>query len=192
MKFHPFAEIFPLIEGDDFDHVFRDRPVICSTLAPWSTITVTPSSKHPGYWHVQRIDAASVCEETKRPMLKVAVAHLLRQWGSPSDPKRWREVDCTTNEGIVSLVAKQRANVVYFLQAGPFIKIGFTSGTPEARIDQLKTGCPYELRLLATIPGAQSLEREIHQRFRAARANLEWFHATPELLAFISTNGVRL
>lgn len=81
-------------------------------------------------------------------------------------------------------------NWVYFIQhGGPegHIKIGTTTSNPYARLRTLQTGAPEPLVLLAAIPGNLLLERELHERFAAIRTreNGEWFHATPELLAFI-------
>lgn len=73
--------------------------------------------------------------------------------------------------------------LVYFLEAGPFIKIGRAKISPTKRIRQLQTGCPYPIKLLLWLPGGSDLERRCHRRFAHLRAQGEWFHRTPELLA---------
>lgn len=77
--------------------------------------------------------------------------------------------------------------VIYFVQdqSVHHIKIGFTDGDPEGRLKALQTGSPTGLVLLLTIPGDRTKERELHERFAAARVHGEWFKPTPELLAFM-------
>lgn len=74
---------------------------------------------------------------------------------------------------------------VYFLQAGPFIKIGFTRWPVQRRIAQLSTGCPYQIILLAEVRGSPDFEALCHRKFSEHRAHGEWFHATTEILNFI-------
>lgn len=191
MKIHPYAEVFPLIQGDDFDHVCRSNPVTCHVKSPLQLVTVQPSSSHPGYWHVQRIWEGGAAEETKRPMLPWGVAALLQTWGIPSAQDAWKEsISANDDAGDpADLRAARPYNVVYFLQAGPFVKIGFTGGCPLYRISQLKTGCPYEIRLLATMKGNQQTERALHRRFQMHLSAREWFHANEELMSFIKENA---
>ena len=75
---------------------------------------------------------------------------------------------------------------IYFIEAVGLsrIKIGF-SKKPLDRLKQLQTGSPTELSLIATIPGAQELEKELHDRFKASLSSKEWFHLTPDLKKFI-------
>jgi hypothetical protein len=77
-----------------------------------------------------------------------------------------------------------KGDVVYFLEAGDFIKIGFTTSL-ENRIKALETSSPHEFVVLATMPGTIEDETEIHHRFWSSRQRREWFRKTPELLAFI-------
>jgi Meiotically up-regulated gene 113 len=75
------------------------------------------------------------------------------------------------------------SGAVYFLRAGPFVKIGFTSGEPDNRVKELRTGCPYR----ATLIGLRSdctmaTQRWLHQIFENERTNLEWFNATDLLI----------
>lgn len=77
---------------------------------------------------------------------------------------------------------------VYFIQQGydrnSPIKIGF-SKRPNFRKMELQTGNPQRLNFLAIIPGTESDERLLHQRFASTRLEGEWFESTPELLALI-------
>jgi hypothetical protein len=83
-----------------------------------------------------------------------------------------------------------RGDIVYILQAGSFLKIGFTTKTVDARIGELQTGCPYPIRVLAVIRGSQKLESELHRRFAAHRAEGEWFNAHPEILDYVSAHNM--
>ena len=80
---------------------------------------------------------------------------------------------------------------VYFIEAigADRIKVGFTSKrTAVERLRNLQTSCPFPLRELVSFEGTMLDEFNLHQRFASARVapNIEWFHATPELLAFIA------
>lgn len=66
--------------------------------------------------------------------------------------------------------------VTYFIQAvagGP-IKIGVTSGDPDARAKALQVGNPHRLRVVAVIADATA-ERVLHKRFADWRLMGEWF-----------------
>lgn len=81
-----------------------------------------------------------------------------------------------------------RRGVVYFVEAVGVarIKIGWSSFEDvTSRIEDLQTGCPFDLRLLGVMPGSPQHEGEIQRRFARAHARGEWFHAEPALLAFI-------
>lgn len=79
---------------------------------------------------------------------------------------------------------------IYFMRCDcpeGFIKIGF-GRDPERRLPALQVGSPYHLSIMATMAGTFSDERTIHERFKEARTQGEWFRPTPELLAFIEAN----
>lgn len=67
------------------------------------------------------------------------------------------------------------------------IKIGHTEGSVSARIDDLQTGNPSPLVLLAAFAGTRRDESRLHKRFESARIAGEWFAPTPELEAWIAT-----
>lgn len=78
--------------------------------------------------------------------------------------------------------------MIYFIQDEDTlaIKIGYGS-SPADRIKTLQTGNPSRLHLLATIPGTQVDEHELHRRFASSRVAGEWFRPTPALLRLIAT-----
>jgi T5orf172 domain len=65
---------------------------------------------------------------------------------------------------------------VYFIQAGDTgpVKIGLAN-TPEERARTLQTGNHRELHLRHVVPGSGDVERQLHDRFAAARIRGEWF-----------------
>ena len=85
---------------------------------------------------------------------------------------------------------KKPGRFVYFIEAVGLhrIKIG-VSDNPEKRIKQLSTGSPVELKLIATIAGDSSLEKELHDRFKHLKQDKEWFHLTKELNEYIMSLG---
>lgn len=89
-------------------------------------------------------------------------------------------------EAMDAAIAARDGARVYFAQAGDRIKIGWSRNVG-ARIAQLQTGNPDPVQLLATTPGARSLERQLHARFATARVAGEWFDATDELLAYVGS-----
>lgn len=71
---------------------------------------------------------------------------------------------------------------VYFIQctAGP-IKIGVAVDVEE-RLRTLQCGSPFELRLIARVPGGYDLEADLHRRLCEHRLHGEWFANTPVVL----------
>lgn len=84
------------------------------------------------------------------------------------------------------MAGPSRPGFVYFIQADPGdeIKIGFSTH-PARRLRVLQTAATRTLHILATTPGMQDKEYQIHQRFAAYRTIGEWFTPSDELLAFI-------
>lgn len=79
------------------------------------------------------------------------------------------------------------APVIYFVQAdtdGP-IKIGTTTQL-EQRLAALSNSDPAKLHLLATMPGDNKDEAQLHKRFRRLRLHGEWFAPDAELRDFIA------
>lgn len=77
---------------------------------------------------------------------------------------------------------RQLASLVYYVDFGPHIKIGYTSRLRE-RLSGLRV---YPHQLLAIEPGGRSVEKARHRQFDALRFNArEDFHPGDELLAHI-------
>lgn len=75
---------------------------------------------------------------------------------------------------------------VYFIEAvgQGKVKIGFSSDV-DARLSQLRTGSPYELRVVGRVDGGIDLEQILHDKFAKYRDDKEWFFFTKEIKAFI-------
>jgi hypothetical protein len=76
--------------------------------------------------------------------------------------------------------------LVYFVQAehgGP-IKIG-SAYRPLDRVRCFQPWSPYQLLLLAVMPGAKREEFALHQQFEKDRLHGEWFEPSEELLGII-------
>lgn len=162
--------------------------------SPWGCVKgrkilkVFPSHA-AGFWHTSQIDLEERAEvQSVKPMKPFLVCHFATENGFLATDA-WRVTDFSP---VLFSAKKPRAREhstpsVYFIGAGDFVKIGWAID-PTKRVKELQTGCPHELTILATLHGTQVEEFELHRRFAAYRVrhNGEWFHATPELLSFIS------
>ena len=76
---------------------------------------------------------------------------------------------------------------VYFIEAIGLkkIKVGYSKDV-ESRLRQLQTAMPFEMRILASVPGTIALESEIHRLFAKTRVRGEWFEDTEKLREYIA------
>lgn len=77
---------------------------------------------------------------------------------------------------------------IYFITNFSEIKIGFTTLSPEKRLQQLNTGSSNQLYLLGYISGSMQTESDLHKKFNNIRVrnNGEWFNGTDELIDYIN------
>lgn len=84
---------------------------------------------------------------------------------------------------------------VYFIEAGDFIKIGY-SRDPIGRLSQIRKGSNVTIpegvstekaRILAFEQGGQSHEKELHKRFADFRVAGEWFEKHDRLIHYIKS-----
>jgi hypothetical protein len=73
---------------------------------------------------------------------------------------------------------------IYFVAVDRFVKIGFSTGT-YSRIAQMQTGSPFEIVLIADVPGTEQAEQAMHNKFKFLHERGEWFRRDPGLLAYI-------
>lgn len=161
--------------------IIGDRPIVIATTIP--------STEHPGFVDYEVLTVRQGACTSVRPVhptiVGYAVESLLAESRFKIDELRWTADDVEIARPRES--AKQlpkRNEVVYFLKAGQFVKIGYTNNLTK-RLDQLKTGCPYPLVVAATIPGDYETEHKLHRQFAHLRHNGEWFLCTGALAEYI-------
>lgn len=87
-------------------------------------------------------------------------------------------------EHIEKGIARSLTGQVYFVEAGDFIKIGYTQSRV-SRLRRMSTDTPYELVVLHTEFGTYGWERTLHRQFAHLRVRREWFRKSPEILEWI-------
>lgn len=82
----------------------------------------------------------------------------------------------------IEIAKAVRSDVVYFARAGHGgpVKIGTTSKLC-SRLEQIQTGCPFEIDLIGIRPGGRDLEFSYHRRFALHRLAGEWFSPAEEI-----------
>lgn len=77
---------------------------------------------------------------------------------------------------------------IYFIQAGPFVKIGWSSHSATSRAKTMQPGCPYKIEILGMCRARVTMgdERALHDRFRAHHFRGEWFHLAEEIKIFVA------
>jgi hypothetical protein len=84
--------------------------------------------------------------------------------------------------------------MIYFIlhsdKQRPYLKIGYTTTSPELRLNQLNAMNPNPLVLLGSIPGNQKREKEIHKMFHHYRISGEWFLYSDEIRDYLMGIGI--
>jgi hypothetical protein len=82
------------------------------------------------------------------------------------------------------------AHSVYFVRCGEFVKIGYTTAQPQTRVEAFDA--PYDVTLLASVPGGLRLERSLRRTFKDLHHRREWFRYEGGLKEFVGAiEGVR-
>lgn len=99
------------------------------------------------------------------------------------EPSSSRNIQLRLIQRIGSYVAA--CCTIYFVQMGKTgpIKIG-KSRELRMRLDQLQTGSPLQLQVLAEIQAPAELEMQLHAYFDEHRMEGEWFAPAPEIIEF--------
>ena len=194
LKQHPLSAAFPSMGADG---LARHAWLGHSRKATGALVTARTmlSAKYPGFVHYEVCDLDNESREwSKMPAQPAfvidALQHSLARIGLSLIDMKWRPSSHKAHDwDHYKKLMDEPGEFVYFLGAGPFVKIGKTSGRPDARISELQTGCPYAIELLAFTSGGLKKESELHSRFShlRARENGEWFHRKGELVALISS-----
>ena len=82
--------------------------------------------------------------------------------------------------------------MIYFIQDGSYIKIGYAKYSAEERLRSLQIGNPRPLTLVGTMLGDVEDELDLHAKFPDERVRGEWFKASDSLLGFIKANAMPL
>lgn len=77
--------------------------------------------------------------------------------------------------------AQARGPYVYFVSAGPFVKIGYTLDNIMLRVRGIQTCNPNRVHLMAAIHGTRADEARFHDKFLDFWVRGEWFHLKPTL-----------
>lgn len=74
--------------------------------------------------------------------------------------------------------------MTYFIEAVGMnmVKIGFARD-PQKRLQQIQTGCPFELKIIATMKG--DFEKWLHEAFKGDAIRGEWFRLSADVREFI-------
>lgn len=64
---------------------------------------------------------------------------------------------------------------VYFIRCGGYVKIGYTRGAVEDRMNEFALGNPFKLDVLAIVRGPSSMEQSIHILLNRWHKGREWF-----------------
>lgn len=75
--------------------------------------------------------------------------------------------------------------LVYFIRGGGLIKIGHANNLGE-RLRSIQMMSPVIIEYLGCVLGGETLEREIHRKFKHLRKHGEWFKPDAELINYIS------
>lgn len=164
------------------DFLFNDREWQVITSIPGLAIHVIPhSTTGPGRWHlwIAGLGGDTRLIKSRKPGPRYLIEAILETEIGISRQEtaslKWRPAPVSSAR-----------NVVYFIKCQGFVKIG-TASNFSNRLTGLQTASPFDLEVLATIPGDTRKERELHERFREFHHRLEWFRLEGELANFVSS-----
>jgi hypothetical protein len=147
---------------------------------------IQENEDHSGFFDCRAVSTENV--STKRAvaaeLVPLMMETILQQLGCRCSDLSWRpeikrEAQCAND-----------VEIVYFLSAGGFIKIGTTRGSADSRIRSIQTGCPFPIEVLGVIPGGASAERALHSKFSHLRTHGEWFFDSEQIRAEIARERI--
>ncbi len=76
----------------------------------------------------------------------------------------------------------------------PYYKIGVTTGNPQARIQALQVGLPFDLELeyAVQVPDMYQEESLLHEAYKANHMRGEWFNLNPAELEYLKEELVTI
>ena len=121
---------------------------------------------------VHRIDGKNLSSVSSK---RIHEKHL-EVFGIDAKKPKKEKVDLSLTVGFVYFIGNTEFN---------FCKIGF-SRSPESRIMDLQTGCPFALKVIHVIEGSLQTEKELHRKFRMLKTYGEWFKIEGILKDYLS------
>lgn len=79
----------------------------------------------------------------------------------------------------------RKSGKIYFIKSRGLVKIGYTAGKVENRLQKLQIGSGERLTLLGTVEGDQVIERQLHWRFKKQHSHGEWFFLQGALRTYV-------
>lgn len=132
--------------------------------------------------------AGLVKKEFGRARNREWIEQFLAKLGWPVGSLRWRAKVCAPYTRAPWYIHRTYGSSIYFVTAEgtDFLKIGYATDVT-SRIDRIRAGCPYPMRILAAIPGTKQDEHQLHLRFRQYHTHNEWFRLEGELLDYVKS-----
>lgn len=118
-------------------------------------------SRHPGSYRYRDVYPYHIAVY-RLECIRVALERLLERAAAEQKWQEWRERP---------LIPR---SFVYFIEAGGFIKIGFTTDLA-SRLLSLDTASPHRLNVIRQEPGTLTDEAAYHERFADLWVKGEWF-----------------
>jgi len=180
-KYHEVANIFPLMQGEEYDG-------LKATGITEGKVFFLQSSDQNGYtyfwWFEKETDCLSGFD---KPVSNAYLTTVLSHACVP-DGTKWNVIHCDPlSKSPLPEEFHQKAifeNQIYFIKGYDKVKIGRAS-FPITRLDALRTGSPVPLTLLGFVPERFKSESSWHIEFHHIRSHGEWFYLTEELEARI-------
>ena len=77
--------------------------------------------------------------------------------------------------------------MIYLLQEGPFLKIGYSGQVPwDRRLHQIRNASPRDIVVLAARPGTLEQEQDLHAGAVEWKHKGDWYNDCPALRKYVS------
>ncbi len=111
---------------------------------------------------------------------------VIHDWNQHADDATRKRL-VRMNENFVDAADPTIQPSIYFVHAPSLnrVKIGFTEGRVQSRVDALQTGSAEKLIHLGSVGGTRYAEAQLHKRFASFRLEGEWFEVKGEFERFL-------
>lgn len=96
----------------------------------------------------------------------------------------------TGGENPEATETKVKTKMIYVIQSGDYVKIGFCERDPIRRLEKLQVGNPITMKLIALIDGSRIDESNWHARYDKLRVRGEWFRLNSTLRGALKPHRV--